>query len=52
MLCLSFFINKKNLGKKLCVGTYLKYLTVATPLTDTCTDSDQGRIQDLWLGGV
>ena len=32
MHCLSFFINKKNLGNKLCVGTCLKCLTVATPL--------------------
>ena len=30
--CLSFFINKTILGKKLCVGTCLKWLTVATPL--------------------
>ena len=44
MRCLSFFINKKNWGKKLCVGTCLKYLTVATPLTDTCTDSDNIRL--------
>ena len=35
MRCLSFFINKKMLGKKLCVGTCLKCLTVATPLTMT-----------------
>jgi hypothetical protein len=32
MRCLSFFINKTNLGGKLCVGTCLKCLTVATPL--------------------
>ena len=32
MGCLSFFINKKNLGKKLCVGACLKCLTVATTL--------------------
>ena len=32
MRCLSFFINTKILGKKLCVGTCLKCLTVATPL--------------------
>ena len=33
MRCLSLFINKKLLGKQLCVGTCLKCLTVATPLT-------------------
>ena len=32
MCCLSFFINKKMLGKKLCVGMCLKCLMVATPL--------------------
>ena len=32
MRCLSFFINNKMLGKKVCVGTCLKCLTVATPL--------------------
>ena len=32
MRCLSLFINKKMLGKKLCVGSCLKCLTVATPL--------------------
>jgi hypothetical protein len=32
MRFLSFFINKKNFGKKLCVGMCLKCLTVATPL--------------------
>ena len=34
MRCLSFFINIKKLGNKLCVGTCLKCLTVATPLRD------------------
>jgi hypothetical protein len=32
MCCLSFFINKKMLGKQLCVGMCLKCLMVATPL--------------------
>ena len=32
MRCLSFFINTKIFGKKLCVGTCLKCLAVATPL--------------------
>ena len=32
MPCLSFFITKKKFVKKLCVGTCLKCLTVATPL--------------------
>ena len=35
MRCLSFFINTKHLGKKLCVGMCLKCLTVATPLSTT-----------------
>ena len=35
MRCFSFFINKTFLGKKTCVGTCLKCLTVATPLDIT-----------------
>ena len=32
MRCLSFFTNATLLGKKLCIGTCLKCLTVAMPL--------------------
>ena len=52
MRCLSFFINKKMLGEKLCVGKCLKCLTVATPLLtfDICmeTFSQKSTTSEIW----
>ena len=46
MRCLLFFINKQILEEKLCVGTCLKCLTVATPLVNECSETDTNLCYD------